>query len=146
MRVVVQRVLEASCIVDGNIISSVNRGLLLLVGICAEDNMETIAKMSKKIAHLRIFEDEIGKMNKSILDMKYEILSISQFTLCADTSGGNRPSFTKAMKPDVANELFELFCNQLQNDSQIHVQKGVFGAHMEIKLTNDGPVTIVLEF
>jgi D-aminoacyl-tRNA deacylase len=145
MKIVVQRVSKASCSVNHQLVSSIQHGLVLLVGICEQDTLVSIETACKKIANMRIFEDEHGKMNLSILDVKGEILSVSQFTLCADTSGGNRPSFTKAMKPDLAKQLFDVFCQMLSEIYHISTQTGVFGEHMKIELVNDGPVTIVYE-
>jgi D-tyrosyl-tRNA(Tyr) deacylase len=146
MKIVVQRVSKASCSIHNQLISSIDHGFLLLVGICEQDTLSTMDIACKKVANLRVFEDQQGKMNLSILDISGEILSISQFTLCADTTGGNRPSFTKAMKPDVAKELFDRFCHTLLHTYHIPTKTGVFGEHMEIELINDGPVTIIYEF
>jgi D-tyrosyl-tRNA(Tyr) deacylase len=131
--------------VDQDIISSIKNGYLLLVGFTHDDTNKEVEYLAKKIANLRVFEDENDKLNLSILDKKYEILSISQFTVYGDTKKGNRPSFTKAMKPDIANELYEYFNHLLNNTYNIPTQGGVFGAHMDIALINDGPVTIILE-
>ncbi len=145
MKVVIQRVKEASCTVDNKVISSINNGYLLLVGFTQNDSIEEVKYIAKKIANLRIFEDEDGKLNRSILDMNYEILSISQFTLYGDTSKGNRPSFTKALEPKKALELYLELSRILKKDFSINTLNGAFGKHMDISLTNDGPVTIILE-
>lgn len=145
MKVVVQRVKEASCTVDGKVISRIKDGLLLLVGFTHNDTIEEVHHMAKKIANLRIFEDENHRMNKSILDMNYEILSISQFTLYGDTRKGNRPSFIDAMKPKEAEHLYLQLTNILNNIYEINTYNGAFGEMMDIGLINSGPVTIELE-
>lgn len=144
MRVVVQRVLEASCKVDGEVTGSINRGFLLFIGYKDGDNEAIEDRMLKKIAGLRIFEDEAGKMNKSLKDVDGSILAISQFTLYADCKHGNRPSFTEAMKFDEANRRYLDFCNRLRALG-LKVEMGIFGADMKISLLNDGPVTIILD-
>lgn len=146
MRVVLQRVKKANCIVEGEVVSEINKGYLLLVGFTHNDNLEKVNKMAKKIANLRVFEDEAGKMNLSIKSVDGSILAISQFTLYADPASGNRPSFIDAMKPVEANELYEEFVKILNNEYQIITKKGVFGADMELNPVCDGPVTISLEF
>ncbi len=146
MRVILQRVKRANCIVDNKIVSEINKGYLLLVGFTHNDNIENVKKMSKKIANLRVFEDEVGKMNLSIKNVDGSILAISQFTLYADPASGNRPSFIEAMKPIPANELYEEFVKILNEEYQIITKKGVFGAEMELNPVCDGPVTISLEF
>lgn len=143
MRVVVQRVKRASCTVEGQITGSCNVGFCLFVGFKNEDTSEIIDKMIKKILNLRIFEDENGKMNRSILDVHGNILSISQFTLYANCKKGNRPSFTEAGKPDFASQMFDEFNFKL--NQYIHCETGIFGADMKIDLLNDGPVTIWLD-
>ena len=145
MKVVVQRVKEASCTVDNKVISKINNGYLLLVGFTQSDSIKEVEYLAKKIANLRIFEDEFDKLNKSILDMKYEILSISQFTLYGDTSKGNRPSFTKALEPKKALELYLVLTDILITKYNINTLNGAFGEYMDISLINDGPVTIILE-
>ena len=145
MRVVLQRVQYASCTVDGVVTGKCEKGYMLLVGYTHTDNSDINKKMAKKILNLRIFEDENGKMNLNINQVGGSILSISQFTLYANTSEGNRPAFIDAMKPDLANKLYKEFNKELRNLG-LHVEEGVFGAHMEIRLLNDGPVTINLEF
>ncbi|MFV0379523.1 MAG: D-aminoacyl-tRNA deacylase [Anaerorhabdus sp.] len=143
MRVVVQRVKEASVKIDNKIHSSIGEGLLLLVGIRVDDSVETVRKMAKKILNLRIFTDENDKMNLSLIDKGYKVLSVSQFTLSADLKKGNRPSFTEAEKPERAKLLYELFNEALEEE--VSVSKGVFQAHMEVSLVNDGPVTIIMD-
>ncbi len=146
MRVVVQRINYGCCVVDGQVVSSVNKGLLLLVSFTHKDDFDEIDKMAKKIANLRIFEDENQKMNLSIKDIKGEILSISQFTLYANPYNGNRPSFTDAMHPKVAKPLYERFNKILTETYQIPTMSGVFGADMKLNIECDGPVTITLEY
>lgn len=145
MKVILQRVKFAKCTVDNNVTGSIKDGYMLLVGYTHNDNAETNQKMAKKIANLRIFEDENGKMNLDIKKIGGNILSISQFTLYANTSEGNRPSFVNAMNPVDANKLYHEFNDCLRQYGLI-VEEGIFGAHMEIELLNDGPVTICLEF
>lgn len=144
MRVVLQRVAHASVTVDGEIIGKIQRGFLLLVGVTHDDAMEDMEYLIRKIVQMRIFEDEEGKLNRSIQDIGGEILSVSQFTLYADTKKGNRPSFSKAAPGDVALEMFEQF-NGLLRDTGIPVETGQFGANMKVELLNDGPVTILLD-
>ena len=144
MKVLVQRVSRASCTVANDVKSSIKNGYLLFTGFTHTDTEEDVKYLAKKIANLRIFEDEAGKLNKSILQMNYEILNISQFTLYGDTVKGNRPSFTKAMKPEEANELYKKLTETLNFEYGIKTFNGAFGEHMEISLTNDGPVTIML--
>ena len=144
MRVVVQRARQAKVTVDGKVTGAIEHGLMLLVGITHEDTVKDLEYCAKKVANLRIFEDEQGKMNLSIDQVGGEILSISQFTLHADTRKGNRPSFIQAAKPEKANALYEELNNSLRNEG-INVETGVFGAEMEVSLVNDGPVTILLD-
>ncbi len=143
MRVLVQRCNNAKCVVKGKVINEIDNGLLILVGFTDNDNKDTILKMVNKIINLRIFPDKDNVMNLSILDTKGSILSISQFTLYADTTKGNRPSYLKAMKGDKARILYEYFNKCLNN--YVPCFSGVFGADMEITLTNMGPTTIMLE-
>ena len=145
MKVVLQRVSHAKCTVDGKVTGQIEKGYMLLVGYTHSDTKLENQKMAKKIANLRIFEDENGKMNLNIFQVGGKILSISQFTLYANTNEGNRPSFVNAMKPDLANALYQDFNEELRALG-LEVYEGVFGAHMEIDLLNDGPVTITLEF
>ncbi len=145
MRVVVQRVTNANCVVDGKVISEIKDGYLLLVGFTHGDTLEDVSYLAKKIAKLRIFEDEHQKLNKSIQDLGYEILSISQFTLYGDASKGNRPSFTKALEPQLAKEFYLKLTEELQNTYLIPTYNGIFGEMMDLTFTNNGPVTIILE-
>jgi hypothetical protein len=144
MKVVLQRVAHASVTVDEKVIGKIQRGFLLLVGVTHDDAMEDMEYLVRKIVQMRIFEDEEGKLNRSIQDIGGEILSVSQFTLYADTKKGNRPSFSKAAPGDVALEMFEQF-NSLLRDTGIPVETGQFGADMKVELLNDGPVTILLD-
>ncbi len=145
MRAVIQRVSEASVTIEGNEVASISKGLLILLGIVDEDTQEDILWLSKKIANLRIFGDENNVMNRSLLDVKGEAIVVSQFTLHASTKKGNRPSYIKAAKPDVAVPLYENFIKQFELDSQRNVQTGQFGADMKVALLNDGPVTILID-
>lgn len=144
MRVVVQRSKEASVIVDGKVTGSIEQGFVLLVGITHGDTKEDADFIAKKIAKMRIFEDENGKMNLSIKEYGGAILSISQFTLYADTKKGNRPSFTDAARPEEAHLLWEYF-NSTLFALGLHVETGIFGAMMDVKLTNSGPTTIIID-
>lgn len=146
MKVTLQRVTYANCVVDNQLISEINHGYMLLVGFTHGDTIDNVKKMAKKVANLRIFEDENEKMNLSIIDVKGEILAISQFTLYADTSAGNRPSFVNSMRPEPANELYQQFVNILINEYHVPTKMGVFGAHMVLNPVCDGPVTINMEF
>jgi len=143
MKVVVQRSLNSSVSIDEKIVGSINYGLVLLVGFTSGDNEEIINKMVRKIVNLRIFDDENGIMNKSIIDVEGEILSISQFTLYADTKKGNRPSYINALGGEKASPLYDLFNNKLKEF--VNVETGVFGADMKVSIENSGPVTIILE-
>ena len=143
MKVVVQRSKKSSVSVDGKLVSVIDKGLVLLVGFTEGDTEEKIANMARKIVNLRIFDDEGGVMNKSILDVGGSILSISQFTLYGDATKGNRPSYIKAMKGDKAIVLYEKFNAEL--NKYVESLPGVFGADMEVSITNSGPVTIILE-
>ena len=143
MRVVVQRSLKSSVTVDGKLINKIDKGLMLLVGINVEDTSKDVDWMVNKVLNLRIFDDENGIMNKSILDVGGEILSISQFTLQAETKKGNRPSYINAMKGEDANVLYEEFNAKL--NEHIKTYPGVFGAEMLIDIQNDGPITIILD-
>lgn len=144
MRVVLQRVAHASVTVDEKVIGKIQRGFLLLVGVTHDDTMEDMEYLVRKIVQMRIFEDKEGKLNRSIQDIGGEILSVSQFTLYAETKKGNRPSFTKAAPGDVAIEMFEQF-NGLLRETGVPVETGQFGADMKVELLNDGPVTILLD-
>ena len=143
MRVVVQRSLESSVLVNNEEVGKINKGLVLLVGFHVNDSLDKIDYMIKKILKLRIFDDDNGVMNKSIIDIKGEILSISQFILYADTTNGNRPSYINAMKSKEAEKLYNIFNNKLRES--IKVETGIFGSNMKLNITNDGPVTIILE-
>lgn len=145
MRIVVQRVSKAKCIVDNKVVSEIGKGFMLLVGFTHTDTIKEVETLARKINNLRIFEDEFGKINLNIHDAKGDILSISQFTLYADTKKSNRPSFTDSMKPDAANDLYIKFNEILNNTYNIKTLPGVFGAHMDLEITCDGPVTITLE-
>lgn len=143
MRVIVQRSKNSNVIVDEKIVGEIASGLVLLVGFTHNDNLEVIEKMVNKIVKLRIFDDENGIMNKSILDVGGSILSVSQFTLYADTKKGNRPSYLNALNGEEAVKLYELFNEKLS--TFVKVEKGIFGAEMTVNITNDGPITITLE-
>jgi len=143
MKIIVQRVTNTSVTIDKKLYNEIKQGMLVLVGFTEGDNQENIDYLVKKLINLRIFDDEAGVMNKSILDIKGEILSISQFTLYADTTGGNRPSYTKALDKDEATIRYDEFNKKL--NEFIPTKSGIFGAEMQINLTNDGPVTIILE-
>ncbi len=145
MKVLVQRVTNASCTVNSELVSEIKNGYLLFVGLTHTDTLVEITYLAKKIANLRIFEDENGKLNKSIIDMNYDILSISQFTLYGNTSKGNRPSFTSSMEPIAAKNLYLQLTEILNKEYNIRTLNGIFGEHMDISLINDGPVTILLE-
>ncbi len=144
MRLVVQRVTKASCEVDGKITGAIDNGFMVLVGVTHDDTKENADFLAKKLSNLRVFEDENEKMNLNIKQVGGKLLVISQFTLYADTTQGNRPSFINAAKPDYANELYEYFMNKCKEEG-LEVEKGIFGAHMNISLVNSGPVTIMLE-
>lgn len=143
MRIVVQRSLKSSVCVNNDIVGSIDKGLVLLIGFTDGDTSTDIDYMVKKVTNLRIFDDENGIMNKSILDVGGSILSISQFTLYAETKKGNRPSYINAMKGENAIKLYNEFNDKLSE--YVGVEKGIFGADMEVSITNDGPVTIILE-
>lgn len=144
MKAVIQRVSEANVKVDGEIVGEISHGLLLLIGIDEEDEKADADWLVQKILNLRIFGDEDGKLNLSLLDISGEILCISQFTLLADYKKGNRPSFIKAAKPDKAIPLFEYFKTEIAQ-SNLKIESGIFGADMKVSLLNDGPVTIVMD-
>lgn len=144
MRVILQRSKQASVTVDGQVTGAIQKGYVLLVGITHSDTEEDIAYVAKKITDLRIWEDEDGKMNRSIAAAGGDILSISQFTLYADTRKGKRPSFVEAARPEQAKPLWEAFNEQLKANG-LHVETGIFGAMMDVALINDGPVTITIE-
>ena len=144
MRVLIQRVKRASVTIDKELYSSIDKGILALVGIEKGDTLEQVQKSAKKIANLRIFPDENDKMNLSILDVEGEMLVVSQFTLCGDCKKGTRPSFDKSAPPQIANELYENFVEEIQNYG-IKTQTGKFAAMMDVELINDGPVTFMIE-
>lgn len=144
MRVVVQRCMKASVQVENNTVGSIGKGLMLLVGFTHGDSEKEIDYMIDKIIHLRIFDDENGVMNQSLLDVSGSILSISQFTLYADTRKGRRPSYIKALNGDEAKTLYQFFNQKLRNAVEL-VEEGIFGADMKVDFINDGPVTIILE-
>ena len=143
MRVLVQRSLDSNVKIDGKIVGQIDKGLVLLVGFTDGDNIDNIKYLVNKVINLRVFDDENGVMNKSILEVGGSILSISQFTLYADTSKGNRPSYIKAMKGEESTKLYDLFNEELRK--YVNVETGVFGADMKVSIKNDGPCTILLE-
>ena len=145
MKVVIQRVSKASVSINGEVVASISKGLLILLGIVEEDTQEDSEWLCNKIANLRIFPDENGVMNKSIVASNGEIIVVSQFTLHASTKKGNRPSYIKAAKPEVAIPLYMSFVNTLENITSTKVQTGEFGAMMNVALINDGPVTIIID-
>lgn len=144
MRVVIQRVNKAQVAIDNKVVGKIKRGFLLLVGLREGDELDQVKKAADKIAKMRIFEDEDGKTNLSLKDVNGEILSVSQFTLLANTKKGNRPSFVEAMRPPKSKDLWENFNQELENRG-FHVETGEFGADMQVSLENDGPFTIVLD-
>ncbi len=145
MRVVIQRVKQAKVIINHEIERSIQEGLVIFLGIEDIDNEEDIHWLIKKVLNLRIFDDEQGIMNRSVLDIKGEILCISQFTLHASTKKGNRPSYIRAAKPEIARPIYDQFIENLKTSSPIKIETGEFGAHMEVNLINDGPVTIWID-
>ena len=144
MKLVVQRVLRASCTINNEIYSSIDKGFMVLVGLGINDHEDIVNKMANKLSKLRIFEDEEGKINKSLFDVNGQVLSISQFTLYGDCKKGNRPSFTSALGGDRAKELYDYF-NECLRELGLEVKTGIFGEDMKIELINDGPVTIIME-
>ena len=144
MRVVAQRVHSASVFVDGKEVGKIGNGLVLLIGVAENDAESDVEFVANKCAELRIFQDEKGKMNRSLLDIGGEILSVSQFTLLGDASKGRRPSFIKAANPEKAEKFYEIF-NQILKNKGIHVETGIFGAMMDVNLTNAGPVTLIVD-
>ncbi len=145
MKAVIQRVTFANVKVDGETVGEIEKGFMILLGVQEGDTKSDADLLAKKTANMRIFEDENGKMNLSLLDTDGECLVVSQFTLCADCKKGNRPSFINSAKPDEANELYEYFMEQLKINGIKKVEHGIFGADMKVSLLNDGPVTIVLD-
>lgn len=144
MKVVVQRSKKSSVSVDGKLVNEIDNGMVLLVSFTQGDTIDNILKMTKKIANLRIFDDENGIMNKSILDAGGEILSISQFTLYGDTTKGNRPSYIKALNGEEAIKLYETFNEEM--NKYVVTKPGIFGAEMMVNISNDGPITLIMEF
>lgn len=144
MRIVIQRVSNAQVQVDGQVTGKAGKGLLILVGFAPDDNIEDIEYLVQKVLNLRIFEDDMGKMNLSVLEIGGDILSVSQFTLYGDVRKGRRPSFTQAAEPERANEFYEIF-NKKLGESGLNIETGVFGGDMKVSLVNDGPVTILLD-
>ena len=144
MKLVIQRVKEASVKVEGNIVGKIDNGFLVLIGIKKGDTKEQADYLAKKLCNLRIFTDENDKMNLSLKEVNGKLLIVSQFTLYGDCTQGNRPSFIEAARPEEAIPLYEYFCNQFQSNN-IEVKKGIFGADMKVELLNDGPVTIIIE-
>lgn len=145
MKAVIQRVTRASVTVDGELISSIGSGLMILLGVAQGDTQRDAEVLADKIANLRIFSDSDDKMNLSLLTTGGSALVVSQFTLCADCSHGRRPDFFGAAKPDIAEELYEYFCKRIKTAGVSEVSKGVFGADMKVELLNDGPVTIIID-
>lgn len=145
MRTVIQRVQHASVAIDGAVRSEIGKGLLILVGFEDSDTGKEIVRMAKKIINMRIFDDDKGVMNRSVLEIGGEILIVSQFTLYASTKKGNRPSYIHAAKPDIAIPLYESFCKEVEMQLGREVKTGVFGADMKVYLLNDGPVTIIVD-
>ncbi|NNK82111.1 MAG: D-tyrosyl-tRNA(Tyr) deacylase [Flavobacteriaceae bacterium] len=145
MKAVIQRVSKASVTINGEKVANIKTGLLVLLGIVNEDTQEDISWLTNKIANLRVFPDEKGVMNKSLIDIDGEIIVVSQFTLHASTKKGNRPSYIKAARPEIAIPLYLAFVNELEKGTSIKVQTGEFGAMMDIALVNDGPVTIIID-
>lgn len=145
MKIVVQRVKHAEVEVDNKVVGKIKKGFLVLLGVTHGDTKEQADYLIKKLCKLRVFEDENGKMNLALKDVDGEILIVSQFTLYANCADGNRPSFTEAAKPELANELYEYFCKKCEEQYGIHTEKGIFAADMKVNLLNDGPVTIIIE-
>lgn len=145
MKAVLQRVKYSNVKIDGNIVGSCGNGFMILLGVMQGDTLHDVDKLVNKIPNLRVFEDDNGKMNRSLLDTGGELLVISQFTLCADCTHGRRPSFTDSAPPKEANNLYELFVQKLRDAGVTRVQTGEFGADMQVELVNDGPVTIILD-
>jgi D-aminoacyl-tRNA deacylase len=144
LRAVVQRVSEARVVVDGSVAAEIGNGLCVLLGVADDDDQDKAGRLAHKVASLRIFENDDGKLDRSLFDVHGAALVVSQFTLIADTAKGNRPSFSHAARPEHAEQLYEAFCGALE-DAGIDVARGVFGARMGVELVNDGPVTILLD-
>ncbi|MDB9741437.1 D-aminoacyl-tRNA deacylase [Akkermansiaceae bacterium] len=145
MRAVIQRVNKASVSVEGELIAQIGSGLLILIGVTHEDTVEDVEWLARKIPSMRIFQDEAGKMNSSVIDVSGEVIVVSQFTLYASNKKGNRPSFTNSASPDIAIKLYQLLIHKLNSSLPQPCQKGEFGADMQVSLINDGPVTIILD-
>lgn len=145
MRTVIQRASHCTLVIDGNTVTQTSYGMMILLGISPDDTEIDVDYLVRKITNLRIFDDNEGVMNRSIVDTGGEILVVSQFTLMADTRKGNRPSYIKAARPDVAIPLYDMFVERLKKASNVVVKTGVFGADMKINFTNDGPVTIIID-
>ena len=145
MRILIQRVKKASVTIERELISLINNGLLLFIGITEDDTQEDIQWLTKKVANIRLFDDENGVMNLSVMDIDGEILAVSQFTLMASTKKGNRPSYIKAAKPEISVPLYEQFCTEMELAVNKPIKRGVFGADMKVELLNDGPVTIFID-
>lgn len=144
MKAVIQRVANAKVTVDGEVTGEIGLGFLVLLGVTEDDTEKEMKLLAKKVSEIRIFTDENDKMNLSLDKVDGEVLVVSQFTLCADLSHGRRPSFIKSAKPDIANDLYEKFCQELRNLGVRKVSTGIFGADMKVELLNDGPVTIIM--
>jgi D-tyrosyl-tRNA(Tyr) deacylase len=144
LRAVVQRVSEARVLVDGGIVAEIGAGACVLIGVADIDEVGSAKRLAHKVAQLRIFENEEGKFDRSLLDIQGSALVVSQFTLIADTAKGTRPSFSHAARPEQAAPLYEAFCGALEEE-RVEVARGIFGARMDVRLVNDGPVTIILE-
>jgi D-tyrosyl-tRNA(Tyr) deacylase len=145
VKAVIQRVLESSVSVDGKVVGSSSKGYMILVGVVKGDTPREAELLARKVAALRVFEDENGKMNKSVLDIDGDVLAISQFTLCADCKKGNRPSFSMSEEPENADRLYKLFCEKLKENGIKRVETGIFAADMKVSLVNDGHVTICFD-
>lgn len=145
MKALVQKVKFAKCVVDGKVVSEIKEGLLVFLGVSVNDTIDKVDYIAKKVANIRIFPNEFGKVDKSVLDLNYEILNISQFTLYGDVKKGNRPSFTDSMNPIDAEILYHAVTKKLINEYKVNTYEGIFGADMKIELLNDGPMTILIE-
>ncbi len=145
MKLVIQRVQHAEVVINAQLHSRIDKGLLVLVGVHEEDSEQDADWLAGKLCNMRIFQDENDKMNLSVMDVAGDILAVSQFTLYASTTKGNRPSFIEAARPELATRLYDYFCDRLSMITQKETQKGVFGADMKVSLLNDGPVTIVID-
>lgn len=145
MKVVIQRVTNAAVSIGGKLHSSIGQGMMILAGICDQDGDDDVNWLVKKVCNLRIFDDEAGIMNKSIIETGGEMLVVSQFTLMASTKKGNRPSYIKAARPEISKPIYDKFCKALEAETGKEVKTGVFGADMQCQLVNDGPVTIIID-